>query len=383
MGKRWGLALTGGGARAAYQAGAIRALSEICPVGSCPFEDISGVSAGAINGTFIAANAHDFRRAAEELCDLWGGLRPKDIYKASTFSLSKIGIQWLAEMSLGGLIAGGRSNYLLDTAPLGKLLKKNVNFEKISTHIAQGLLNGVAVSATNYETGTAVSFYDGQKGIEPWFRSTRIGIQSVLNLNHVMASAAIPIFFPPIRVDGAYFGDGCVRLTAPISPVIHMGAKKIIAIGIRHLRSAQATLEMNRDQTEHYTYLSSADIAGVVLNAVFMDSLETDIERLERINRTVELIPEELRAKHPSKLRSIPFLAIRPSRDLGLLAYDLLDGFPISVRHFLRGMGASRQRGWDLLSYLAFDSSFTRQLLSLGYEDVMKNRAEIAQFLEV
>lgn len=373
----YGLVLTGGGARAAYQAGAIHALSELVGGPSLPFRVLAGVSAGAINATYLAAHADDFPRAARMLREFWRQLTPDLVYRTDTRRLAAIGGSWLRGLSLGGLLGASPANFLLDTAPLRGLLTERLPLARVDQHLRTGRLRGLAVTATNYLSGTSVSFYDGDAAAQPWIRSTRLGQRTKIRLEHVLASAAIPLFFPPVAIDGAFYGDGCVRMHAPMSPAIHLGADRLLAIGIRYVRPAEQTLRLNAQI--HSARLTVADIAGVLLNAVFLDSLAADLERLRRINHTVAQVPIE---RHPElRLRPIPALAVQPSQDLGRLAVDQYDQFPLALRYLLRGIGATGERGWDLLSYLAFEPDYIRRLLELGHADVMARRAEIAAFL--
>lgn len=374
-----GLVLTGGGARAAYQTGVIRALAELTGAGPSPFNVITGVSAGAINGAYLMSHADDFSRASQGLHQLWTTLESEKIYRSDPAAVATLGSRWLRTLGLGGLIGSKRANYLLNTSPLRSLLEQELRLDRIPGFVRDGFLRGVAFSCTNYLTGTAISFYDGHEDIVPWVRSTRLGQREVLTNHHVMASSAIPVFFPPERLDGALYGDGCIRLTSPLSPAIHLGADRIIAVGIRYFRSNEQTLELNR--TLKRDDLSIAEIGGVLLNAVFLDSLETDIERMERINNTLSHMTEEQRKAHPSALKQIPILALRPSRDLGQLARGTLKEFPTLMRYLLKGVGAQEDKGWDLVSYLAFEAAYTGQLAVLGYEDTLRRKAELQEFL--
>jgi NTE family protein len=373
-----GLVLSGGGARAAYQVGAIRAVTEILAQKTSPFSIMTGVSAGAINSTALAIGADDFAAATELLADTWMSLTPERVYRTDVPSLTGLGVRWLKDLTTGGVLGKSRATYLLDTAPLHELLHAALDTNRLRLHFASGVLRGAAVSVTNYLTGTTVTFYDGDPSIKPWVRHGRIAVREAIGVDHVFASAAIPIFFPPVRVDGKLYGDGGVRMTAPISPAIHLGADKIVAIGIRYFRSAEQTLAMNRDITAES--ISVAQIAGVLLNAVFLDSLDNDMERLERVNRTLGFISEENRRKNPDVLRRIPALTLRPSQDLGRLAGDQYDKFPATLRHLLRGIGATGDSGWDLLSYVAFQPGYVGQLIDLGYKDTMAQAKVIEDF---
>ncbi|MFZ6184125.1 patatin-like phospholipase family protein [Nannocystis pusilla] len=375
----YGLVLTGGGARAAYQAGAIHALAELAGVRELPFRVLAGVSAGAINAAFLAAHADDFPRAARMLRDFWHRLTPDHVYRTDMPRLAAIGSSWMRDLSLGGLLGASPTNFLLDTAPLRGLLAERLPLTRIGEHLSTGRLRGLAVTATNYLTGTAVTFFEADAEARPWVRSTRLGRRTKLRLEHVLASAAIPLFFPPVAIDGAFHGDGCLRMHAPTSPAIHLGADRLLAIGIRYARTGDQTLQLNDEARSDR--LAVADIVGVLLNAVFLDSLEADLELLERINRTIAHVPLERHADIPGRLRAIPVLALQPSQDLGRMAVDQYDEFPRVVRYLLRGIGATGERGWDLLSYLAFEPGYVRRLLELGYSDVMARRDELTAFL--
>lgn len=373
-----GLVLSGGGARAAYQVGAVRALAEMFRGQAPPFNIFAGLSAGAINSATLASQADNFDRGSALLTDTWAQLTPDAVYRTETTKLAGLGVRWLKDLTMGGMLGASRVNYLLDNAPLRELLSRRLDLARIPQHVASGALRGVAVSATNYLTGTIVSFFDGAPEINPWIRHDRIAFREPITMDHVMASAAIPVFFPPVSINGRLFGDGGVRMTTPVSPAIHLGADKILAIGIRYARTTDQTLTLNRDACADF--VSVAQIGGVLLNALFLDSLDNDLERLQRINRTLGFIPEEARKNHPDFLRRIPALSLRPSKDLGRLAADEYKRFPSMLRHLLRGIGAAGDSGWDLLSYLAFQPGYIGLLMELGYDDTRARRDEIEAF---
>jgi NTE family protein len=375
-----GLVLTGGGARAAYQVGVIKALAEITRADATPFKVMTGVSAGAINAAYLLSRADHFSIAAQGLWDLWSGLESEKIYRTDAASIATLGSKWLGTLGMGGAIGKERANHLLDTQPLRQLLEQVLHLEKLPIFYKNGILKGASVSVTNYLTGTAISFFDGHEQAEPWIRSTRIGVRVPLTLDHVMASSAIPVFFPPVNLDGALYGDGCIRLTSPLSPAVHLGSEKIIAVGIRYQRTNEQIVEMN--QSMKRSNLTIADIGGVLLNAVFLDSLENDAERLERINQTIGLLTPEQRSSNPNQLRQVPLLVLRPSQDLGQLARGTLKEFPAMIRFLLKGIGAKEDKGWDLLSYLAFEKAYTSQLIELGYVDTIRRTNEILKFMQ-
>lgn len=384
MSENVALVLTGGGARAAYQAGALKGIAEIVagntPILS-PFNILVGVSAGAINSAFLASRTEGFRDSVEFLCQLWGELHTEQVIRSDFASLGTLAISWLRDLGLGGLLGNSRSTYLLDTQPLREFLAGHIDFAAIKQNLRSGRLHSLAVSATNYRTGTTISFFDSTAEITPWIRSSRIGLKSDLTLKHILASAAIPIFFQPVRLNGSYYGDGCVRLNAPLSPAVHLGAQRILAIGIRYQRSQDMMLELN--QRGNMAEVSLVDIASVMLNAAFLDALDADVERLLRINQTVALLSKEARQQHPDQLREIPLLVIHPSKDLGTLASEQFNRFSNMLRYLLRGIGASPAKGWDLLSYLAFDEVYTGQLIELGYTDALAQREQIQRFFNL
>ncbi len=363
--------MTGGGARAAYQVGVVRALYEILNKEKNLFDVITGNSAGAINSTFLAANAQDWDTATQQLTELWTSIKPHKVFDLRAKTVSELGLKWISGTVLGGLTnKGGNANHLLDTEPLRKFLSKEIDFNLISENIQKGHLYGVALSTTNYNSGSNVIFYQGDHKIEDWSRSDRFSQRQNLNIDHLMASAAIPFFFPPIKVGESYFGDGCIRQTTPLSPAIHLGADKIIAIGVRYPHNRERMIDL---AFSPFANPGLGQIAGVMLNAIFLDSLEADIERLGRINTLIE------REKN-SDMKSIPILMIRPSRDLGKMTEKLTEELPKTLRYLLKGIGVSETEGLDLLSYLAFDKSYTQPLMELGYEDTYKMKNDIRRF---
>ena len=374
-----GLVLTGGGARAAYQVGAMRALCEILGPGPMPFDVIAGISAGAINGVALATGAEDLAAATERLRATWSKLTPDRVYRTGALKLASIGSRWIRDLSSGGLLGRNSINYLLDPAPLRRLIETEIPLGRMRRHLRAGRLRGVAVSATNYHTGVGVTFFEGAADIEPWIRSTRVGVRARVTAEHVMASAAIPVFFPPVALNGSFYGDGCVRMLYPMSPAVHLGAERVVAISQRYLRPPSETIQ--REGGEKIEALAVSEIAGVLLNSVFLDSLDSDVERLERINRTLQFVPREKLNGREVGVRPIPALVLRPSLDLGKLAADEYGRFPAMLRYLLKGIGATGNSGEDLLSYLAFEPIYVQRVMDLGYSDTIARRDEIAEFL--
>ena len=372
-----GLTLTGGGARGAYQAGVLRAIQHICQFQKCPFQIISGISAGSINGMTLAAGADNFDAATKLLWDTWTSLSVDDVFKTDTLTLLKTGTSWLRDLSLGAWFGKKGVTHLLDTSPLYAFLNKNINMGNIDVHVRSGLLSGVALSATDYRTGRSVTFFDGDPSIQPWTRTSGFGRRAQLTTAHIMASTAIPIFFPPIRIDDADYGDGGIGLKAPVSPSIHLGADKILIIGLDH-KAPQEALGKIATQAP----VSLGDIAGTLLNSLFLNSLDSDLSRLNQTNRTLSfLTPEQIDATQ-DHLRKVPTLLIEPSIDLGEIDVDQYKQFPFTVRHLLNGLGVTSTKGWDLLSYLAFDSVYSSELLKRGYNDALAQREHIIEFFK-
>lgn len=376
IGRRCGLILSAGGARGAYQAGALRAIGELTRGGPSPFDIVTGTSAGAVNGAFLAARSHQFEAGTRELSELWEQLLPSHVYRTGARSLTRIAAGWAKDLAFGGALHRSSSTHLLDTAPLRALIEERIDFEQLRKNVENQQLWAVGFSATNYATGSAVTFYDSHRKAD-WVRSNRISEYTRLNANHVLASASIPFLFSPVQIGHTYYGDGALRLRAPLSAAIHLGAERLLAISVRRL---QGRGELIADNQLPMAAITTADIAGVVLNAIFLDTLEADLEGLARINRL-------LRATRPSKghvpeaLRVVPALVIHPSVDLGDAATTRFRNVPRSVQYLLRGIGADERSGSNLLSYVAFHHDYTRYLVECGYEDTMRRASDIRAFL--
>jgi NTE family protein len=372
---RIGLILTGGGARAAYQVGFLRAVSHMLPRGTPnPFQIICGTSAGAVNAAVMAAGATDFHRAVRRLMLVWKYFHADQVYRSDVLSVISTGSKWLAAMLLGGL---GRNNptSLLDNSPLAQLLRRYLDFNGIRSSIEAGALYALSVTASGYTSGQSVSFFQGVPGLAGWQRARRIGVPEMIDIDHLMASSALPFIFPAVPLRREFFGDGSMRQIAPISPALHLGADRVIVIGAgRHAGAAT-------ERTRTIAYPSLAQIAGHALNSIFLDSLEVDIERLQRINRTIRLISPEDRSRHDVQLREIDVLVISPSEEIDRIAARYTRELPRPIRFLLRGLGATRTGGATLTSYLLFEPAYCGALIALGYKDTMARREEILRFI--
>lgn len=371
-----GLVLSGGGARGAYQAGVLRAIFDICQTKECPFEIITGVSAGSINGMGLAFGAQDFNASTQLMWDTWLELRVNKIFKTDFFSMARTAASWLTNLSLGEWVATKKVNSLLDSAPLRTLLAEKIDMGAINENLRSGLLHGVALSATDYRSGKCVTFFDGHPSIKDWDRNSGIGTRTALRIDHIMASTAIPIFFPPVRIDRSDYGDGGIGQSSPLSPAIRLGADRILVIGLEHPPGHEECESITSSEP-----ITLGDIAGTLLNSLFLKSLDSDVTRLKHTNKLLSAFkPEQLKAGS-IHLKPVPALFIRPSRDLGKIDMDQFARFPYPLRHLLKGLGITDFRAWDLLSYLAFEKDYANALLDLGYQDGMAQKDEILAFL--
>ena len=370
---RAGLVLTGGGARAAYQVGVVKAVRDILgsPVRN-PFPIVCGTSAGAINAATLAVFADNFSRAVANLLEVWEHMHCDQIYHTDPWRIMKTGARWLAALML---ISRRNPMSLLDNQPLREMLEKNLDFGKIQSHIDSGALYAVCVTASGYTTGQSVSFFQGGSGLEGWERNQRIGAAVPLKLELLLASAALPFIFPAVKVHREYFGDGSMRQIAPVSPALHLGADRVLIVGTGRQTQDSARARSN-------VYPSLAQVAGHALNSIFLDSLMVDIERLERINRTVKLIPPDKLSDSTIQLRPVKVLFITPSQPLERIAARFIHELPGTVRFILRPTGALNRSGSNLASYLLFEESFCRALIDLGYQDTISRESEVKEFFE-
>ncbi len=392
-----GLILTAGGARGAYQAGVLKRVGEINRIRHkpSPFKIVTGASAGAINGVAIASGSKDFTAASRSLASLWADIKPEYVFKTDPISLGIHGGQWIRDLSMGGLIGGGGAQSILNASPLRAYLEKNLSFSGISESIDQGYLYAVAISATSYYSGKSFNFIQGQKGHPLWNKSRRTALSVQLNVDHVWASAAIPIIFQPVKIElpsgEFYFGDGGLRLVAPFSPAIRLGADRVFAIGIRSQESAEARskrelLEITENSSGAAMKAKMkrpplAQVFGVALNSIFLDHLDTDLEHLKRMNEILYCVD----VNHPRQLREpmrmiTPF-AINPSVEFSSVAETYEKKMPKLVRYLMEGLGTSKAQSADLMSYLLFDSEYTQVLLETGYRDADKHIDEIEDLL--
>jgi NTE family protein len=375
--KEIALVMPGGGARAAYQVGVLKALAEIQPgtAERFPFSILTGTSAGALNAVSIASREQSFLQACEWLEQLWLNLTADQVYRSDLPGISRNAWRLFASFFNAG-IAIGRPVALLDNQPLKNLLRQKINFAGISRNLVSGKLDAVSVTAMNYTEGVSVNFFQGGPAKAEWQRWHRQGIPTPLQVRHLIASCAIPTIFPPQRIGRNYYGDGALRQLTPISPALHLGAEKVLII---------STAGHRRKYEKPYRRIHSpalGEVLGHLLNNAFFDSLETDIELMEKVNALLKLIPEKKR-NTDGLLKPVDIEVLSPSEDIDALAEQYISSLPLTLRSFLKITGSSSsQGGVNIASYLLFTPEFCQRLINLGYEDTYKNREQLHAFFD-
>ena len=372
-----GLVLSGGGARAAYQVGVLQFLSREFPF-AIP-EILTGVSAGGINAAFLAARQEPFPRRVDELAEMWSNLRIDEVFRVDQ-DLWWRAIRWAGRLASGGKSPLRPAKSLVDTQPLRELLERELHatlggtIEGINRSLRAGWLSAFALTASSYTTGQSITWVQTREdcAMPSWERPQRKSEACALRVDHVMASAALPFFFPAIEINGAWYGDGGIRLTAPLSPAIHLGATRVLAVTTRYARTREEA-----DRPVITAYPPPAQVAGVLFNAIFLDQLEDDAMQLRQINTLIEQQPENERMG----LRPIRLLVLRPSEDLGRLANHYEADLPKAFRFLTRGLGTKETRSNDMLSLVMFQTDYVRHLIELGQSDAAAMRDRIAEFL--
>lgn len=365
------LILSGGGARGAYQAGVAQGIYEVLKSASLPMkiDHFSGVSAGAINASYLASLWDDQDKAIKSLVDLWSQLKSNDIYYTDAVNLGKIGLKWVSELSLGGVTGDtfpGRA--LLDTEPLKALLYDRLNTKKISQNLDKNLFRSLIITAVDYADSTAVSFIQTNKEYKSWQKQRRISESAKITVDHILGSSAIPLLFPPRPIENRFFGDGCVRNSHPCAPSIYLGAQKLLVIGVKSRTNKKYEKETNSMGKAP----SVARVVNVLLNAVLLDSVEHDVERLIRMNQLVSQAGNSPNFSY----KKMDFVFISPSRDIGALASKHMAKVPRIIRYLIKGLGTLDDAN-ELVSYLLFESPFCSELIEMGFQDALDNKDKI------
>lgn len=375
-----GLILSGGGARAAYQVGVLAGIAELLPTAAPnPFPVIVGTSAGAINAVTLASGATHFHDTVQKLTAFWQNFRSHLVIRSDWPGVVRQASRFVGHNLLG--LGGPAPVALLDSSPLRGLLQAHLNLDGIAHSLAAEQLRAVAVTAFGYESGQAVTFYQGRGTIEAWLRHRRIGMPTALTIDHLLASAAIPLLFAPVQLGDEYYGDGAVRQSAPISPALHLGASRVLVVGVSGNPQRPAP-PLPTQRVFSGQQPSLAQIGGHMLNSTFIDSLEDDIELLQRLNHLSRLLPAHLDARRLG-LAPIDVLVVAPSQPLDEIAARHRRELPAALRLFLRGPGATRTSGAGVLSYLLFEASYCSELIELGRRDALAKKRELCQFLGI
>jgi NTE family protein len=366
------LVLTGGGARGAYQAGVLKYVGENIP--EAHFETLVGSSSGAINIAGLASYGGRLSEAGVKVAGLWQRLEMSEVFRTDVLSLSWIGLKWLHDLAFGGFLGRSAAEALVDTEPLRRLLERIYDPARVAEALETGLLRHVAVSATEVYTGSLVTFIQSQQA-RLWHRARRRAESAVLNVDHIMASAAIPLLFPSVLVNNRQYVDGCIRSTSPLGPATRLGAEKILAVGVRRYYMRETGNLFEAGPTRPEAHPSPAELGALVLNSLFAESLDSDVEHLERLNA---VLPEQRESSFG--MRQVDILVIRPSEDLGELATRFRQRVPSLVRFLLRGLGSESGRSSDILSYLLFVPEYLQALVELGYRDAQQEDARLRRF---
>lgn len=370
------LVLSGGAARAAYQAGVLRGIARIEP-GLAP-EVLTGVSAGAINTAFLAASDQPFAATAAALADTWSRMSVERVFHVHGGALAWNVARWSSRLLAGKRGGTLRTRGMVDTAPLREFLHECLRADGeripgISASLARGPLRSIAVTASSYTSGQSITWVQGNCP-GGWERPHRRSVATELRIEHVMASAALPLFFPAVRVEHEWYGDGGIRLTHPLSPAVHLGAERILAVSVRS-RPSQDPLRALPEGSDGYP--SPALIVGQLHQAIFLDQFDADADQLRRTNRMLDKMPPDERGD----LRRIDILVLRPSVDLGDLAEQHEPKLPWLFRYLTRGLGTVESRGNDTLSLVMFQRDYLEHLIELGEKDALARRDEIERFL--